>query len=222
MQGPDVAEVQRLLGVDADGVFGPITAGAVASWKRSRGDEEPTSELAPPDRERLLDDVPLRAVQLMEHWAASDVAEEPPRSNRVPMLVALAKRLAVAPAYSGMGYPWCAFAALLAALAADGESAASGLRSRRFNPLYTPAILSAAKDNEFGLSVVHAGTAFRGDLVLFDWNFAGGDPVDHVGRLRAAPTNGRVHTVDGNSGATGLVQLRERALQSVRAFARDS
>jgi len=28
MEGPDVADVQRLLGVDADGEFGPITAGA--------------------------------------------------------------------------------------------------------------------------------------------------------------------------------------------------
>jgi hypothetical protein len=222
MQGPDVAEAQRLLGVDADGVFGPITAAAVAAWKRSRGDADPTLELAEPDRTRLLGDVPLRAVQLMERWAVSAVAEQPSRSNRVPSLIALADRLAVAPAYSGMGYPWCAFAALLAALAAGGESAAAGLRNRRFNPLYTPAILRAAKEGAFGLHLVGAMSAFRGDLVLFDWNFDGGDPVDHVGRLREAPTDGRIQTVDGNSGANGLVELRERTIKSVRAFARDS
>ena len=36
MHGPDVAEVQRLLGVDDDGDYGPETARAVADWKRAR------------------------------------------------------------------------------------------------------------------------------------------------------------------------------------------
>lgn len=222
MRGPDVTDVQRLLGVDADGIFGPITSGAVRAWKRSRGDPAPNGDLTPNERAQLLVDVPLRAVRLMERWAGDLVAEEPPRSNRVPSLIALAGQLQVAPAYSGMGYPWCAFAALLSALAAGGECAQSGLRKRLFNPLYTPAILQAAKDGMYGLRLVPAVSAFRGDLVLFDWNFNGGDPADHVGRLTAAPVDGRIHTVDGNSGTNGLVQLRDRAIASVRAFARDA
>jgi hypothetical protein len=145
MHGPDVAEAQRLLGVQADGEFGPITSGAVSTWKRSRGDATPDGELSPADRRRLLADVPLRAVRLMERWAASSVREDPPRSNRVPALIALAEREEVAPAYRGMGYPWCAFAAFLAALVVDGQTAALGLRERRFNPLYTPAILAEAE-----------------------------------------------------------------------------
>ncbi|HEY7692152.1 MAG TPA: hypothetical protein VH816_07385 [Gaiellaceae bacterium] len=222
MNGPDVAEVQRLLGVQADGVFGPITAGAVKAWKRTRGTAEPTATLLPAERRRLLADVPLRAVRLMERWAASGLREDPPRSNRVPALMALAERQEVATAYCAMGYPWCAFAAFLAALVAGGRSAASGLRERRFNPLYTPAILAEARAGAFGLRVVAEARAFRGDLVLFDWDFGAGDPADHVGRLAQAPVDGRVRTVDGNSGVSGLVEPRDREIGSVRAFARDS
>ncbi len=221
LHGPDVAGVQRLLGVPADGEFGPVTAHAVAAWKRARDFVAPSPELSPADHRRLLADVPLRAVRLMERWAAAGVAEEPPRSNRVPQLIALAERLEVTPAYSGMGYPWCAFAAFLAALAAGGKTAALGLRERRFNPLYTPAILAEAKAGAFDLRVVAGEAAFRGDLVLFDWDFARGDPADHVGRLVQAPLDGRVRTVDGNSEDTGLVEFRDRSIGSVRAFARD-
>jgi peptidoglycan hydrolase-like protein with peptidoglycan-binding domain len=222
MHGPEVAEAQRLLGVRADGVFGPITSGAVAGWKRARGISSPDGELAPADRARLVADIPLGAVRLMERWAASGLREDPPRSNRVPALIAVAEREEVAPVYSSMGYPWCAFAAFLAALVVGGESAALGLRERRFNPLYTPAILAEARAGTFGLRTVPATSAFRGDLVLFDWDFAAGDPADHVGRLAQAPAEGRVHTVDGNSGVGGLVEPRDRAIGSVRAFARDS
>lgn len=64
--------------------------------------------------------------------------------------------------------------------------------------------------------------AKRGDLVLFDWG-PGGDPADHVGRLTAPPADGKVKTVDGNSGKNDLhVCFRERPLTLVRAFVRDS
>lgn len=126
MHGPDVAEVQRLLGIDDDGEYGPVTAEAVAAWKRSRGERDPSGELDPPDRRILLRDVPLRAVRLMEHWATAGVGEEPVGSNHVPELTALAERLDVRPEYSRMGYPWCAFAAFLAALVAAAGRLRSG------------------------------------------------------------------------------------------------
>jgi hypothetical protein len=221
LHGRDVAEVQRLLGVDADGELGPLTAAALTAWKRTRG-LEATAELTPAEQRRLLADVPLRAVRTMERWAADGLHENPPGSNRVPELVALAERLDVAPALGAMGYPWCAFAAFLAALVAGGATAALGLRRSAFNALYAPALLDQAKARAFGLRVVEAREAFRGDLVFFDWDFTGGDPADHVARLVAAPVDGHVHTVDGNSGGDGLVGLRERPIGSVRAFARDS
>jgi len=222
MRGPDVAVVQRLLGVDDDAEYGPVTAAAVAAWKRSRGQRERSGDLDPTDRRILLADVPLRAVRLMERWAHVGMEEEPPGSNRVPALAILAERLDVRPEFSRMGYPWCAFAAFLAALVGGGRTAALGLRRNAFNPLYAPELLAKARAGKLGLELVSTSEAFRGDLVLFDWDLTGGDPADHVARLVQAPSNGRVRTVDGNSGEAGRVALRERPLAEVRAFARDS
>jgi hypothetical protein len=222
LQGPDVADVQRMLGVEADGAFGPVTAAAVGAWKRARGNRTPSRELTPVERVRLLADVLLRAVRTMERWAAKGMHEDPPRSDRVPELITLAGRLGVAPAFRRMGFPWCAFAVFLAALDAGGETAALGLREAAFNPLYAPALLEQAQVGAFGLRIVGASDAFRGDLALFDWNLTGGDPADHVARVVQPPSKGRVQTVDGNSGGDGLIALRERPIWSVRAFARDS
>jgi hypothetical protein len=122
-----------------------------------------------------------------------------------------------------MGYPWCALAAFLAALAEGGEAAARGLRGREFNAVYTPAILAAARAGSFGLRIVPRELAFRGDLVLFDWDLRRGDLADHVGRLVENPVDGVVvRTVDGNAGGDGSVALRMRKMASVRAFVRDS
>lgn len=222
MHGPDVAEVQRLLGVADDGDYGPETARAVADWKRARSVVPASRVLDPLERRLLLGDVLLRAVRLMEHWAIARVGEEPVGSNRVPELVSLAERLDVQPEYSQMGYPWCAFCVFLAALVAGGRTAAFGLRRKAFNPLYAPDLLAQARASKYGLSLVAVEDAFRGDLVLFDWNLSAGDPADHVARLVQAPADGRVRTVDGNSGDAGVVALRERPLREVRAFARDS
>jgi hypothetical protein len=221
MHGPDVAELQRLLGVADDGVFGPVTAAAVKGWKRARG-SKPSGVLAPAEQERLRADIPLRATFLLERWAFRRLREEPPGSNRVPQLVALATKLDVAAEFSPMGFPWCGFAVFLAALAEGGRTADLGLRRRSFNALYTPDVLAAAEAGRFGLEVVPAEEAWRGDLVLFDWDLTSGDPADHVARLVERPENGRVRTVDGNSGDEGLMAVRERSSGSVRAFARDS
>src|SRR3954469_7205790 len=161
----DVAEAQRLLGVPVDGDLGPKTAAAIAAWKRSR---------AVTDVRLLFSDVPLQAAAQMERWAGLE--EAPPRSNRVPALAAVAARLGVAPQLAAMGYPWCAFCAFLAALAHGGRAAALGLREQRFNAVYTPAILAAARAGEVGLRIVPPALAFRGDLVLFDWDLRHGDP----------------------------------------------
>jgi peptidoglycan hydrolase-like protein with peptidoglycan-binding domain len=222
MHGRDVAELQGLLGVEADGAYGPVTAAAVRGWKRSRGVPKPSAGLSTDEQSRLRGDVPLRATFLLERWASRRLREEPPGSNRVPQLVALAERLQVAAPFDEMGFPWCGFAVFLAALAEGGKTAALGLCRRSFNALYTPDVLAAAQAGRFGLRIVPAQDAWRGDLVLFDWDLTRGDPADHVARLVEAPANGRISTVDGNSGPQGLVALRKRSSGSVRAFARDS
>ena len=82
----------------------------------------------------------------------------------------------VAAPFDEMGFPWCGFAVFLAALAEGGKTAALGLRRRSFNALYTPAVLAAAEAGRFGLRIVPAKEAWRGDLVLFDWDLTRGDP----------------------------------------------
>lgn len=160
-----------------------------------------------------------RATATMERWAKLGLRERPPGSNVVPELVELARELDVAPRIAEMGYPWCAFAAFLAALEAGGETSALGLRAEAFNALYVPTVLTEARHERNGLRFVATARARRGDLALFDWAPAG-DPADHLGRLVRRPLGSVVATVDGNS--SGRVALRRRPLAQVRAFVRDA
>ena len=247
MSGPDVAEARRALGVPVGGEYDPVTASAVAEWKRRIGYPEGRIDNVlgpagfrlllgmsklPADFERRKEararrlasagTVPERAVAEMEEWASAGLREKPAGSNKVPELVRLAGELDVAGRIQGMGFPWCAFSAFLAALKAGGKTAELGLRKERFNALYCPTILHEAQAGKWGLRVVAPSQAARGDLVLFDWS-PQGDPADHVGRLRRPPAEGMVATVDGNSGEDDLfVATRERSMSTVRAFVRDS
>ena len=122
-----------------------------------------------------------------------------------------------------MGYPWCAFAVFLAALAHGGETAARGLRRREFNAVYTPAVLAAAKAG----AVRPAGRpGRRSPSAAISFSSTGISATATLwitwGRLVEIPVDGRVRTVDGNSGGDGLVARRDRENGSVRAFVRDS
>jgi len=245
MKGTDVIRAQRALIVPDDGEYGPVTAGAVAAWKRAIGypDNAIDTTLAPQDLRYLLgkdpvpadflpraaareDDlkaaaeIPQAAVAIMESWVG--LKERPPGSNKVPALQRLAKDLGLADWYVGMGWPWCAFTVFLAALDVGGSSADLGLRQGTFNPLRCADILAEAQAGASGLRVVPASQAARGDLVLFDWATEPA-PADHVGRLTAPASGGTVKTVDGNSGQPNVsVVLAERPLALVRAFVRDT
>ena len=176
----DVAEVQRLLGVRADGELGPVTAAAIAAWKRSRGLRG--EGLTAAEHRRLLADVPLLAVRQMERWVG--LHEEPRGSNRVRRA---RRRWRRGSAYrhpsDGWGTPGarsrCSWRRSRTGARRPREACAgaSSTRSTR------PAVLAAAKAGSAGLRVVPPALAFRGDLVLFDWDLRHGDPVDHVGRL---------------------------------------
>lgn len=244
MEGGDVVTAQRALGVDDDGEYGPVTAGAVSDWKWRVGFAQVDNELEPADQAYLLGErkptaamnrrakrresegngaeVAERAVAVMEKWARAHYAERPAGTNRVPQLVRLAGKLDVARAYRPMGFAWCAFSAFLAALEVGGKAADYGLRQQRFNALYVPDILTAAQHARYGLRVVSSKQARRGDLVIFDWH-DGGDIADHVGRLQRPPAGGMVDTVDGNSGDPDMYVIeRSRPQRLVRAFVRDS
>jgi predicted chitinase len=246
MSGEDVKEVQRALGIDDDGEYGPITASAVAEWKRRVGypEKEITNALGPrgirwllgraklpPEFEKTAgqraqplaqaSSVPERAVAEMEAWAQAGY-KEGAKPNVVPQLVKLATELKVPPKFADMGYAWGGLAVFLAALKEGGTTADLGLRKETFNALYCPAILAEADAGRSGLRKIPHAQARRGDLVLFDWT-PGGDPAEHVARLLRPPTAGLVATVDGNSGKNGdSVVLAERPETLVRAFVRDS
>ncbi len=244
MSGPDVVRVQRALEVPDDGEYGPVSASAAAAWKRRAGypDELVTNSLDIEDqryllgkrrlpaayarrareREATLDEagaLPARAAAVMESWADGGLRERPDGSNKVPALQRLARQLGLADYYTNMGYPWCAFAVFLAALKEDGSAAEQGLRRGAFNALYCPEILAQAEAGRFGMRVVPASKAARGDIVLFDYA-PDGPRTEHVGRVTRAPQGGIVLTVEGNS--SQAVARRERPLGQVRAFVRDS
>ena len=245
MKGRDVVRVQRALGVDDDGEYGPVTGGAASAWKRRVGYLENAIDttLTAQDQRYLLGKeelpkafrrrgeerarelatvagVPERAVEEMERWIG--LRERPPGSNKVPALGKVARELGLSDWYQKMGWPWCAFTVFLAALRVGGQTAELGLRQGKFNALYCPAILAAAQGARFGMRVVASSEAARGDLVLFDWS-PQGDPADHIGRLVRPPAGGVVVTVDGNSGTDDLLVVeRERQTTQVRAYVRDS
>jgi len=245
IKGPDVVRVQRALAVPDDGEYGPVSAGAAAAWKKRAGypDDQVDNTLSPQDQRYLLGkdplpdafrnrgerrarelaqtaSVPQLAVAEMEQWVG--LQERPKGSNRVPALGRVAAQLGLSDWYQKMGWPWCAFTVFLAALKVGGQSAEAGLRQGKFNALFCPTILGEAQAGRWGMRVVAASQAARGDLVLFDWS-PQGDPADHIGRLVRPPSAGVVATVDGNSGDESLaVVLRERPTSQVRAYVRDS
>lgn len=247
MKGADVLEAQRAMGIPDDGEYGPVTSSAVAAWKQFNGypDAAVNGSLTPQDVKYLTLEarlppayekrartrsaatalgltIPEKAVTEMERWAKLGFVEKPAGSDRVPQLVRIAKALGVAPGIQGMGFAWCAWSAFLAALGAGGKTADIVLRKLSFNGLYCPTILAEAQAGKWGMRTIAPSQARRGDLVLFDWG-PGGDPTDHVGRLLSPPADGKVRTVDGNSGNDDLfVVLRERPVGLVRAFVRDS
>lgn len=52
-----------------------------------------------------------------------------------------------------------------------------------------------------------------GDVILFDWNPAGNDGVDHTGIVESV-SNGRVMTIEGNAGNNGVCLKRDYPLTS--------
>jgi hypothetical protein len=246
MTGPDVTAVQRRLGVAADGVYGEKTAAAVKAWRWRTGFPRALPGIGPDGQRILLGLDPLpadyraraaeraavkppmqeRAVSVMEHWARLGLVEQPAGSNRVPRLGELANSLNLPAWYGRMGWPWCAFSAFLSAHAVGGATAKLGFAGK-FNVLYCPAILDAARKGLHGMQVVPTTSAKRGDLAIF--NFDGG-AVDHIGRIRLAPSGGMVATVEGNTSSGdggsqnngGGVYIRSRSLSLITAFVRDS
>lgn len=219
-RGDYVTRIQNRLKVKTDGVYGPVTAGAVKRWKFLFGYHKkfinqdvtasdyaylmgikPQTALMKVRAKRRKPKYPVytkrqHAVKIMQSWAADRLTEYPANSNRVPRLSALGREQGVSAAYYPMGWPWCAYSAMLAVLGAGSETAKAGLVQGKFNPLYVPEIDALAGAGRFGMRKVGWGEAQPGDFVIFNWD--GGVP-DHIGLLVRLDGYSSAITVEGNT-----------------------
>ena len=247
----EIREVQHMLNVKQDGVYGPITANAVYSWKYRVGFHEKfvNHSLTPSESQWLfgtqkqtiamrlrasgrkpaptVESIDVRAMNTMVGWAKAGTYET--GSNYVPRLANIAKEFGLSDQYQKMGFPWCSFATELSALA-NGSTSAKDLFSGPFNSklvLYVPAIYGYAVEHKYGLSVVGWPAARPGDLVVFNWD--GGVP-DHMGRVVSKKDSDTLLTVEGNTsaGATGSqtngdgLYMRIRYRANVHGFIREA
>lgn len=245
----DVAlQVQKKLGLRTDGIYGPVTAGAVKRWKWlfgyhkkhvnqdfTRSDyaylfgKKPKTKLMQVRAKRRRpkpEDLGMRgsAVKVMSAWADARLVELPANSNKVPRLQDIGRSHGVKPYYAAMGWPWCAYSVMLAALTAGSTTAKQGLVEGKFNPLYVPEIESLARAGRFGMRQVGWGEARPGDFVVFNWD---GGVSDHIGML--VSIDGPVaRCVEGNTSPTsagsqsngGGVYIRNRDRSSIQSLIR--
>lgn len=253
MKGDDVLRAQKRLGAVTvkDGIYGPATAGAVKDWKYRiglpmkfvntnltasdwaylSGKKKPSAamQLRAKRRAKQGDGVPgadkgYRALSIMREWANQQLVEQPRNSNVVPRLVVVGRQQNVRTFYSNMGYPWCAYAVMLAALGAGSTTAKQGLVDGRFNPLYVPEIEQLARQGTFGMRVVSWNDARPGDFVTFNWD--GGVP-DHIGMIMRMGKQSAT-CVEGNTSPTnagsqsngGGVFVRDRSRTQIQAIIR--
>lgn len=257
-RGADVKAVQRALGVEADGVYGPITAYAAGNWKWQAGfpggvgfltithqrhllgQLKPTVKMQRRARLRRLrkrltspwvtkqttQTTAERAVGIVEGWADEGTVEVPAFSNKVPKLIRLALGAKVPAGIANMGYAWCAFCVFLALLLAGNKTAVEGLVKWRFNALYCPEIWALAQAGKYGMRVVPASEARRGDAAIYGF---GGSLPKHIEFVREKVVVPRPFKAAGgntspdNRGSQdngGGVYKRERYLDDVIGFIR--
>lgn len=165
---------------------------------------KPSSSLTPEVRAWLIPPAPKsvgeKAVDLMESWAAAGWRESPAYSNKVPPLEAFAAKHGLSTWYQAMGWPWCAFAGMLALYASGSSTAHAGIAGK-FNALYTVDIYNKAKLGLYGMRVVPRAQVGRGLIGLLDE--PGGAIVDHFIMTRGRIVLGLVRTVEGNTIAEG-------------------
>jgi hypothetical protein len=245
----------------ADGVFGPVTANAAkqAKWDLGyaanqctpiygalldqylSGKRKPTAAMRTRAKLRKKQtpnkSIGSKAANRMVRWYEARWKEYPSNSNRVPPLQALSRELKLASWYSAMGWPWCAFALFVAALAEGSKTAEAGLRHGRFNALYTPTIRVNAEQGNHGMQAVSRSAIDHGVAVLFDFGGSNGAEVDHIGFAlgrpgmavtaggkRWTPTAQQVVCIEANTsyGAAGsqanggAVAVRIRPLSQIR------
>lgn len=245
-----VTEVQRRLNLRTDGVYGPVTAGAVKAWKWRTGfhkkfvngqmtasdyaymtSAKPRTRLMKIRAKRRVAKVPMTgtmqqvALKTMLAWAKGGLVEDPPRSNVIPRLSTIGRMAKVIRSYYQMGYPYCAYGSMLAALGSGSYTAKAGLVDGKFNPLYVPEIESLARQGKYGMRQVGWGEAKPGDFVIFNWD--GGVP-DHIGMLVEVSSHYGATCVEANTSPSnagsqsngGGVYVRNRDRSQIQSIIR--
>jgi hypothetical protein len=248
LRSDTVLAVQKKLHIRTDGVYGPVTAGAVKRWKwffgyhkkfvnqdftasdyaYLFGKRPKTALMKVRASRRAQKAVPpasaqSKALKIMQAWASQGLKEQPAGSNKVPRLHEIAQANGISAQYSNMGYPWCAFAIMLAANNAGSAAAKAGFAGK-FNVLYVPDIESQARSGRYGMRLVGWGDARPGDFLIFNWD--GGVP-DHTGMLVSTEV-GYAVTVEGNTSADsggsqsngGGVYIRHRDRSLIQSIIR--
>tara|TARA_R110000868_G_scaffold161309_3_gene391467 strand:- start:1500 stop:2282 length:783 start_codon:yes stop_codon:yes gene_type:complete len=248
MRSDMVLAVQKKLRVRTDGVYGPVTAGAVKRWKWAFGYHKKfvNQDFTASDYAYLFATRPKtalmkvrtsrrsrkpappvsaqsKALKIMQTWAAQGLKEQPAGSNKVPRLHDIAKAKGISTYYSNMGYPWCAFAVMLAAHNAGSSTAKAGFAGK-FNVLYVPDIEAQARSGRHGMRLVGWPDARPGDFLTFNWD--GGVP-DHIGMLVGTEV-GYAVTVEGNTSSStggsqsngGGVYIRHRDRSVIQSIIR--
>lgn len=234
MKGNDVKEAQRALkkfgawSGPIDGIYGEVTARAVSQAKYRlgyaerninrtygytlhkylTGKAEPTLLMKRRAKKRSQKpDVGAIAVEIAKKYIG--VKESPPDSNRVMFSD-----------WYGMIGPWCAMYVTYCFTNAGAKH--FDKNSARW--AYCPFMLTDARNQRHGLTVVPKDKARVGDIVLFDWK---GDGVaDHVGILTTRVNkHNDFKSIEGNTSYSnnsngGEVMIRDRNVRDVIAFIR--
>ena len=236
MRGQDVERAQSILRAagyfvgEIDGVFGEITGRACMAAKNELGyankNIKPTYgkdlEAFLTGKKKRTPAMIVRARQRKQKQnlglAALKVAREyigtkesPAGSNRVMFSE-----------WYGMIGPWCAMFVTYCFVRSGSKAFVKGSRWA-----YCPYLLSAARRNEDGVTLVSRANVRPGDIVLFSWKQDG--VANHVGIVAGnIDSAGNFHTVEGNTAATnagdqsngGMVAARVRNVAQVIGFVR--
>jgi hypothetical protein len=94
-------------------------------------------------------------------------------------------------------WPWCAATTSWAYRCAGWKSWAAFVRTH--HEAWVPAWVDAARQGRYGMSIVSARAARRGDAICFDWQ--ADKTHDHIGLIRSRPNVAtlNVRTVEGNT-----------------------
>ncbi len=94
-------------------------------------------------------------------------------------------------------WPWCAATTSWAYRSAGWKSWAAFVKSH--HEAWVPDWVRAAREKRFGMSIVGARGARRGDAICFDWQ--ADQTHDHIGLIRSRPNpvTLNVRTVEGNT-----------------------